>query len=167
MSAPTTPTFSLVDHHGTPVTERSYRGRWQLVFFGFTHCKAVCPRALRRLCTTLDNLADLADLVTPLYITVDPDRDTPEVMRDFLRAYPRFTGLTGSAEAIEEAKKTFRVFARRKEDPDDPDGYAMPHTAITYLISPEGDYTAHFPDAMPDADLTARLRSHLARRSAV
>lgn len=167
MSAPTTPTFSLVDHHGTPVTEQSYRGRWQLVFFGFTHCKAVCPRALKRLSATLDDLAGLADLVTPLYVTVDPDRDIPEVMAEFLRAYPRFTGLTGSADAIDDAKKNFRVFARRKEDPGDPGGYAMPHTAITYLISPGGEYAEHFPDGLPDAELTTRLRSHLVRRSAV
>ncbi|HKS45839.1 MAG TPA: SCO family protein [Amycolatopsis sp.] len=162
MSAPTTPTFSLVDHHGRPVTERSYRGRWQLVFFGFTHCKAVCPRALQRLSATLDDLAGLAGVVSPLYVTVDPDRDTPEVMKEFLRSYPHFTGLTGSAEDIEEAKNAFRVFARRKEDPDDPDGYSMPHTAITYLISPEGDYRDHFPDSMRQEELTTRLRSHLA-----
>ena len=161
MTAPTMPTYSLVDHHGRPVTERSYQGRWQLVFFGFTHCKAVCPRALQRLSATLGDLAELADEVSPLYITVDPDRDTPEVMREFLRAYPRFTGLTGSTEAIEEAKKTFRVFARRKEDPDDPDGYAMPHTAITYLIAPDGRYEAHFPDTMSQEELTTQLRSHL------
>lgn len=162
MSAPTAPTFSLVDHRGTPVTQHSYRGRWQLVFFGFTHCKAVCPRALKRLSAALDDLAELADTVTPLYITVDPERDTPEVMADFLRAYPRFTGLTGSADAIEEAKSAFGVFARRKEDPDSPDGYIVPHTAITYLISPDGEYAEHFSDALPESELAARLRSHLA-----
>lgn len=161
MSAPTTPTYSLVDHHGRPVTERSYRGRWQLVFFGFTHCRAICPRALHRLSVTLADLAGLAGRVRPLYITVDPDRDTPDVMREFLRSYPAFTGLTGSTGAIEDAKREFRVFARRKEDPADPDGYAMPHTAITYLLSPEGEFAAHFPDALPQDELTAQLRTHL------
>jgi protein SCO1/2 len=163
MNAPTTPTFSLVDHHGRPVTERDYRGRWLLLFFGFTHCKAVCPRALERLSASLDDLGELTAQVNPLYVTVDPDRDTPEVMKDFLRAYPRFTGLTGTAEAIDEAKREFRVFARRQEDPDDPDGYAMPHTAITYLVSPKGDYAQHFSDAIPREELTSRLRSCLGR----
>lgn len=161
MTAPTTPTFALTNHHGQPVTDRTYRGRWQLVFFGFTHCKAVCPRALQRLSATLDDLGDLATQMTPLYITVDPDRDTPDVMKAFLRTYPRFTGLTGTTEAIEQAKTAFRVFARRKDDPDDPDGYAMPHTAITYLISPDGHYTGHFPDTTSQDELTTRLRAHL------
>ena len=162
MSAPTAPAFSLIDHYGKPVTEHSYRGRWQLVFFGFTHCKAVCPRALQKLSETLGDLAELAGRIAPLYVTVDPDRDTPEVMKEFLRAYPNFTGLTGNSEAIEDAKKAFRVFARRKADPDDPDGYSMPHTAITYLISPEGEYRDHFPDSLTRKELTSRLRSHLA-----
>ncbi|MEC3982661.1 SCO family protein [Amycolatopsis sp. H20-H5] len=163
MSAPTTPAYSLVDHHGRPVTERSYRGRWQLVFFGFTHCGAVCPRALRRLSATLDDLAEPTGTISPLYITVDPDRDTPTVMREFLREYPHFTGLTGSAEAIEAVKAAFRVFARREDDSAAPDGYSVPHTAITYLVSPAGEYKAHFSDAMPQKELVARLRAHLDR----
>ncbi|WP_033294688.1 SCO family protein [Amycolatopsis jejuensis] len=161
MTAPTTPAYSLVDHHGRPATEQTYRGRYQLVFFGFTHCRAVCPRALKRLSSTVDSLGGLADTVTPLYITVDPERDTPEVMKEFLRDYPAFTGLTGPPEAIDEAKKAFRVFARRKDDPEDPDGYAVPHTAITYLVSPEGKYVAHFPDSLSDEELRTRLRAEL------
>lgn len=161
MSAPTTPAFALVDHHGEPVTERTYRGSWQLVFFGFTHCRAVCPRALRRLSAALDDLGELSARVTPLYITVDPERDTPDVMAEFLRAYPRFTGLTGTAEAIDQAKRAFRVFARRKDDPDDPDGYAVPHSAITYLVSPVGHYVEHFPDVLSQEELATRLRTRL------
>ncbi|MFI9386462.1 SCO family protein [Kutzneria sp. NPDC052558] len=158
MSAPTTPDYSLTDHHGRPVSSSSYRGRWQLVFFGFTHCRSVCPRALGRLSSILTDLGDLASLIQPLYITVDPDRDTPPVMRDFLRAYPAFTGLTGSPAAIDQAKRHFRVFARRRPDLADPDGYAVPHTAITYLLSPDGHYVAHFPDSMPPEEVTAELR---------
>lgn len=159
------PSFSLVDHHGTPVTEQTFRGRWLLVFFGFTHCKVVCPRALRKLSVVLDALGDRADELCPLYITVDPDRDTPAALREFLRPYPRHTGLTGSADAIEQAKEEFRVFARRKADPDDPDGYAVPHTAITYLISPEGEYVAHFPDTLTSGEIIERLRPFLAPRA--
>src|SRR5882762_1597942 len=88
--------FQLVDHHGRAVTEASYHGRFALLFFGFTHCCVVCPRALTKLSGVLDALGPLADRVQPLYITVDPERDTPDVMRAFLQAYPRFTGLTGS-----------------------------------------------------------------------
>jgi protein SCO1 len=161
MTSPLTPTFTLVDHHGSPVSEQTYRGRWVLAFFGFTHCQAVCPRALRRLSDALDGAGEAAGRVSALYITVDPERDTPEVMRDFLRTYPRFTGLTGSVGAVEEAKKAFRVFARRKADPASPGGYAVPHTAISYLITPDGQYADHFADALPVADVAARLRAHL------
>lgn len=157
------PSFSLVDHHGTPVTELKYRGRWVLVFFGFTNCKVVCPRALNKLSTVLDLLGDAADDLYPLYVTVDPHRDTPATMRAFLGAYPRFTGLTGSTDAIDQAKRAFRVFARRKDDPDDPDGYSVPHTAITYLISPEGAYAGHFPDVRTVAEIAAELKALLAR----
>ena len=136
-----------------------------LVFFGFTHCRAVCPRALRRLSDALDDLDDdQAAQVCPLYITVDPDRDTPQVMREFLAAYPRFTGLTGSADAIEGAKKAFRVFARRKDDPGSPDGYVVPHTAITYLVTPAGEYADHFADVLTAADVATRLRAYLSQQ---
>jgi len=161
MITPIEARFDLVDHYGAPVTERTYRGRWLLVFFGFTHCRAVCPRALRRLSDVLDALGPGAGEIRPLYITVDPARDTPAVMRTFLeRDYPRFTGLTGSEAQVTAAKKAFRVFARRKDDPDDPDGYAVPHTAITYLLSPRGEYADHFTDALSAEEVTARLQRH-------
>ncbi|MEV0068562.1 MULTISPECIES: SCO family protein [unclassified Amycolatopsis] len=152
-------TFSLVDHHGAAVTEQDYRGKWVTVFFGFTHCRMVCPRALGRLTTALDELGPPADKVQPLYITVDPERDSPEVMRAYLEGdHPRFTGLTGTPEQIERAKRAFRVFARRKDDPEDPDGYAVPHTAITYVLDPDGAYATHLTDGLDDKTFTERLR---------
>jgi protein SCO1/2 len=154
--------FRLIDDHGVEVTDETYRGKFMLLFFGFTHCKVVCPRALARLTSVLDALGRLADRLQPLYVTVDPERDTPEVMRAFLeRSYPRFTGLTGSREQIEEAKKAFRVFARRAPDVDDPDGYAMPHTAITYVLDSSGRYATHFTDAVGQGEMTDRLRALL------
>jgi protein SCO1/2 len=154
--------FRLVDHHGTAVSDESYRGKHALVFFGFTHCKVVCPRALAKLEIVLDALGPLATEVRPLYVTVDPERDTPEVLRAFLeRRAPRFVGLTGSREQIDEAKRAFRVFARKVKDPDDPDGYAVPHTAIAYLLDPDGRYAAHFTDAVDAPEMTARLRALL------
>jgi protein SCO1/2 len=97
MSAPVEAAFDLVDHHGEAVTADTYRGRWLLVFFGFTHCRVVCPRALRRLSAALDALGPLAGRLRPLYVSVDPERDTPEVMRAFLAEHDaRITGLTGT-----------------------------------------------------------------------
>jgi protein SCO1/2 len=163
VSAPAAIAFDLVDHHGTPVDTGSYRGDWLLVQFGFTSCRVVCPRALTKLTAALDGLdGDLLPRVRPLYITVDPDRDSPEVMRAFLTAsYPRFTGLTGSSEQIEAAKRAFRVFARRRADPEDPDGYAVPHTAITYLVDPDGRLTRHWADTVDAGTIAVDLASAL------
>ena len=159
--------FRLVDHHGAQVTDESYRGRFVLIFFGFTHCRVVCPRALSRLSAALERLGPLADQFHALYITVDPERDTPEVMRTFLaKAYPHFTGLTGTRAEIDAAKRAFRVFAERRPDPQEPDGYVVPHTAITYLLDPDGQYAAHFTDALDDVAVTDRLRT-LATRSRI
>src|SRR5580700_5801408 len=116
---PVAPSFTLVDHDGRPVTEADFRGRFLLVYFGFTHCRVVCPRALARLSDTLSVLGDVAGRIQPLYITVDPVRDTPAMMKTYLEPrYPRFTGLTGTHEQIDAAKCTFRVFAERAADPD-------------------------------------------------
>lgn len=144
-------TYMLVDHHGTAVTERSYRGRWQLVQFGFTACRVVCPRALTKLSAALDALERERGPVpvVPLYVTVDPDRDSPAVLKAFLEAsYPRFTGLTGTAQQVDEAKAAFRVFTRRRAAAA-ADGYDVQHTAITYLIDPDGHPAHHWPDIQP------------------
>jgi protein SCO1/2 len=154
--------FALTDHFGRRVTHATYHGRFVLIFFGFSHCKVVCPRALARISGALERI-DANNGVQPLYITVDPARDTPEVLRAFLESrFPRFTGLTGSTEEIDAVKAAFRVFARRTADPQNPTGYDMPHTALTYLIDPRGRYRVHFADTIDEADLAERLRLEIA-----
>jgi protein SCO1/2 len=154
-------TFHLTDHNGRDVDAESFRGSFMLVFFGFTHCRVVCPRALARLSAALDALGEIAVRVAALYITVDPDRDNPQVMRNYLRAYPSILGLTGSRAQIDDAKRNFRVFARRSPPSPDDGGYDVPHTAITYLLDPRGRLVAHFNDAIELSDLIQRLGSHL------
>jgi protein SCO1 len=158
-------TYSLVDHHGTRVTERTYRGNWQLVQFGFTSCKVVCPRALTKLTAALDALHSALGGPAPvvsLYVTVDPERDTPAVMKAFLEStYPRFTGLTGAAAQVEDAKQAFKVFTRRR---DAPDGYDVQHTAITYLLDPDGRPSHHWPDTRDAATIAQDLARMLERR---
>jgi protein SCO1 len=150
--------FSLIDHDGRAVTNETYRGQHVIVFFGFTHCRVVCPRALSRITRALDLLGPAADGIVPLYISVDPERDTPAVMKTFLEKYPRFTGLTGPRDEIDATKKAFRVFAQKKVDATEPDGYVIPHTALTYLLDPKGDYVAHFADTIDEVELAAQLR---------
>lgn len=154
--------FSLVDHHGANVTADSWRGRHRLMFFGFTHCQVVCPRALQRIGDALSLLGTDATQLAVLYVSVDPERDTPAAMRRYLSAYPSaITGLTGTREQVDAAVKAFRVFARRTADADAPGGYVVPHTAITYLMGPDGNYLAHFSDAIDAAELARRLRPWL------
>ena len=164
MNAPIRGRFSLFDHHGQPVTDRSYRGRWMLVLFGFTHCQVVCPRALAKYSAVIERLEPTgAAQVKPLYVTVDPERDSPEVMRNFLQSkYPLFTGLTGPAPAIEAVKDAFSVFTRRRPDTADPDGYAVVHSAMAFLLNPRGEYVAHFSDAATTETILDRLREILA-----
>ncbi|MEQ8801024.1 MAG: SCO family protein [Haliea sp.] len=156
-------TFSLTDHHGNGVTAEDFSGLNVLIYFGFTHCRVVCPRSLAKLSSVVRGLDDAGLKIKPLYVTVDPERDTPEVMKDYLKQnHPQFTGLTGSVEAIERVKQDFRVFALRKEDPEDPDGYAVPHTAIAYLIGPDGIYLDHFPDSMDEDRIFRRIEQLIA-----
>jgi len=159
---PVAPSFSLTDHHGRPVTEADYRGRFLLVYFGFTHCRVVCPRTLTRLSGVLDDLGTAARMIQPLYITVDPERDTPEVMRAFLEdRFPAFLGLTGSLERVAAAKMEFRVFAERRSDPLDGDGYAVPHSATTFLVGPDGAFRAYFPETLDREAVGQRLRAQI------
>ena len=155
-------TFELVDHHGTAVSNRTFDGKLLLVLFGFTNCRAVCPRKLAETEAALDRLGELADGVQPLYVTVDPERDTPNVMRAFLTAYPRFIGLTGDRAQIDEVKLRFRVFAQRVEDTANPDNYNVPHTAVTYLMNADGGYVAHFLDGTGVEQMANKIQELIA-----
>ena len=154
-------TFNLTDHHGRAVSSENFRGRFMLVFFGFTHCRVVCPRALTKISAALDVIGETSIPISALYITVDPERDTPEVMRKFLLSYPRIVGLTGSRTQIDEVKRNFRVFARRVDDPFNVPEYAVPHTAITYLLDRDGIFVADFNDSIPLDETVERLKSYL------
>jgi len=150
--------FCLIDHDGHNVSDETYRGQYVLIFFGFTNCRVVCPRALTKLSAVLDSLGPLADRIRPIYVTVDPERDTPDAMRSFLQSYPRFTGLTGSLEQIDRIKKAYRVFAQRVDDLAGNGDYAVPHTAITYVLDPKGRFVSRFTDALSAEEIASRWR---------
>lgn len=162
--APVNGRFELVDHFGSTVNERSFGARHLLVFFGFSHCAIVCPRELAKLSAALNMLGPLAERVQPLYISVDPQRDTPEVLRRYLLRYTGgFLGLTGSAPQVDAAKKSFRVFAQPVADAAAPDGYVVPHTALAYLMAPGGRYEDRFAESLDASGVAERLRTHLER----
>ena len=150
--------FLLDDHHGKRVDAFSFGDRLLLILFGFTNCAVVCPRELAKIDAALDQLGELAGRIQPLYVTVDPERDSPEVLRDYLRDRARFIGLTGNRPEIDAIKRCFRVFAERRDDVSAVDGYVVPHTTIAYLAVPGGQVLAHFADSVDSNELAKRLR---------
>lgn len=146
--------FNLVDHTGKAVTDQDFRGRLMLVFFGFTNCPDVCPAELQIFDAALDKLGTGAEDVAPIFITVDPARDTVEQMASYVSNFgPRLTGLTGTPEQIAAAAKAYRVYYAKVPDEGSTAGYTMDHTAIAYLMDRRGEYATHFaygtdPDAM-------------------
>lgn len=152
--------FELTDHHGRTVRESSYRGRYMMIFFGFTHCRKVCPETLGKMSQVLEMIGNQADDFVPLYITVDPERDDPATMKAFLEAnFPRFTGLTGKREQIDAVRSAYKVFAQRAPDEEDPEGYAVPHSALVYITDREGRYVMHFNDGAPVEKIVSGLHA--------
>tara|TARA_R110002050_G_scaffold33975_5_gene86069 strand:- start:2137 stop:2775 length:639 start_codon:yes stop_codon:yes gene_type:complete len=144
--------LSLIDHNGNRVTEADFLGRWQLVFFGFTYCPDVCPTTLAYMANVLDRFGGEVEQVAPIFITVDPSRDTPEVMAEYVQAFhPKLVGLTGSEAAVAAAAQSFRVYYEKMEEETAPDGYLMAHSGHIYLMTPEG----RFEDVFREADQSA------------
>jgi protein SCO1 len=134
--------FRLTDQNGKTVSDQDLKGRPFLVFFGFTHCPEVCPTTLFEVSEILRSLGHDADRTRALFITVDPERDTTAVMKDYLSSFdPHLAGLTGDPAAIAAVAKAYRVYY--KKVPLD-DGYTMDHTAIVYLMDKEGRFVAPF-----------------------
>jgi protein SCO1/2 len=158
--------FTLTDHTGKRVTEKDFLGRNMLVFFGFTYCPDICPSGLSVLTAALDQLGSAADMVTPVFVTIDPERDTPEKMAEYIKSFhPRLVGLTGSKEDVAAAIKAYRVYAKKVPDERDPKSYTMDHSSIAYLMGTDGQFRAFFPDLTKPDPLAAEIRKALASKS--
>jgi protein SCO1 len=150
--------FSLVGADGKPVTDRDFRGRYMLIFFGFTHCPDICPAELQVIAQALEQLGDKAKNVVPIFITLDPERDTPEAMGNYLKSFgPNFVGLTGSPEAIAAAAKAYRVSYAKVEDKESAADYGVDHSALVYLMDPEGRYVTHFSYGLSAEQMAEKL----------
>jgi len=138
--------FNLVDQTGKPVTDKDFRGKEMLVFFGFTHCPDVCPAGLQVMSAALDKLGNRASDIVPIFITVDPERDTPEKMAAYVANFsPRLIGLTGSASEVAATAKAYRVFYQKVPNEKDPANYSVDHSAIFYLMGKDGSLLAPIP----------------------
>jgi protein SCO1 len=154
--------FALVDQNGKQVTDQDFRGRDMLIFFGFTHCPDICPAELQVMAQALDHLGDKAKKVVPIFITVDPERDTPEAMKAYVESFgPNFVGLTGSPEAIAAAAKAYRVAYAKIENKASPSDYSVDHSAIAYLMGPDGKYLTHFAYGMTPKEMAEKLERFL------
>jgi protein SCO1/2 len=152
--------FNLVDQNGRTVTDKDLRGHPYLVFFGFTHCPDVCPTALFEMSEVLGKLGPDAQKLSALFVTIDPERDTPAAMKDYLSSFnPRLVGLTGDPAAIAAVAKEYRVYV--KKVPLDNGDYTMDHTALVYLMDKEGRFVTPFNLKRTPEDAAADLRRYL------
>ena len=152
--------FALVDHNGAGITDMAFRGKPFLVFFGFTHCPDVCPTTLFEVSEVMRSLGKDADRTAALFVSVDPERDTPAKMKDYLSSFdPHLIGATGDRAAIDAIVKAYRVYA--KKVPTGNDDYTMDHTAIVYLMDKQGRFVAPFAIKRPPAEAAAELRKYL------
>jgi protein SCO1/2 len=149
--------FKLVDQSGKPITDEDMKGHPFLVFFGYTHCPDICPTTLFEMSEVMRALGNDADRINALFITVDPERDTPAVMKDYLSSFdPHLRGGTGDQKAIDAVEKAYRVYA--KKVPAEKGDYSMDHTALVYLMDKQGRFVAPFKLDRKPAAAAADMR---------
>ena len=156
--------FSLTDQEGRARTEKDFRGRYLLLTFGYTHCPDICPTNLNAMAAALDRLGTAAAKATPVLISVDPERGTPAVLKDYLANFgPRFVGLTGTREQVLAAARAYRVHIRlyRREDHEGHVKREVDHGSLIYLIGPDGKFRTLIPYDTPPERMTAVLLNYL------
>jgi protein SCO1/2 len=156
--------FTLVDQSGKTVTDKDFHGRYMLVFFGFTHCPDVCPAELQVMADALGQLGPKAAEIVPVFITLDPERDTPEAVGAYVKNFgSNFVGLTGSPDAIAAAAKAYRVSFSKFEykDNNGQSGYSIDHSTLLYLMDKNGEYITYFSYGTPATKMAETLRRYL------
>lgn len=156
--------FELTDHLGMVRTEEGFAGRWLLVFFGFANCPDVCPTTLAEVAAVMDGLGEDAARVQPLFISIDPERDTPEALADFVPLFGAgIVGLTGTPDQISATARSFYIYYEKIEEAAAPGGYSMSHSSQLFLFGPDGGYVTAYAYGTPAekilADLNERIES--------
>ena len=153
--------FRLVDQNGKTVTDADLKGKWSLVYFGYTHCPDACPTALNDIAIALDQLGPKREAVRSVFITVDPERDTPEVLKEYVTSFDAaILALSGSPEEIARAAKAYRVYYAKHPEPGG--DYSMDHSSVIYVMDPEGRFTASFTHQSTPEEIADRLKKLLA-----
>jgi protein SCO1/2 len=153
--------FALTAGDGTLVTDRSFRGQWMLIYFGYTHCPSICPTTLSSVSDALDKLGPLVAKVQPLFMTLDPERDTPAAVAEFAKAFdPRIVGLSGTPGEIAAVAKEYRAFFK-KVPGESADDYWIEHSSYIYVVDPDGRYATLIADSQDSDAIAARVRELL------
>jgi protein SCO1/2 len=153
--------FALTDQHGTRRTNADFRDKLMLVYFGFTFCPDICPTDLLQMALAINQLGQAGEMVQPVFITVDPDRDTPEHLNGYLSLFhSRFVGLTGDANGIRAAANAYRAYYKKVEW-EDRSGYTVDHSAFIYLMGRDGKYLGFFPPGTSAERLAENIRARL------
>ncbi|MFN3230834.1 MAG: SCO family protein [Alphaproteobacteria bacterium] len=154
--------FQLVDHTGAAVTEQDFRGKYQLIYFGFTYCPDICPAELQEMSAALDMLGSDADAIQPIFVSVDPERDDVEAMATYMQHFhPSFRGLTGTVEQVAAAASAYRVFYTKEPSPDAPEDYLINHSSFVYVMDCQGRYIRHFSMGTNAEEMAKGLKSLL------
>ena len=152
--------FRLVDQNGKTVTDADLKGKWSLVYFGYTHCPDACPTALNDIAIALDELGPQRSAVRPVFVTVDPERDTPAVLKSYVTAFDApILALSGTPEEIAQAAKGYRVYYAKH--PEAGGDYSMDHSSVIYVMDPEGRFTASFTQENSPEEIAERLKKLL------
>lgn len=157
--------FTLIDTSGKTVSDQTYRGKWMLIYFGYTFCPDACPTALNNISVALEKLGSQANDIQPLFITVDPKRDTPQVLADYLKSFDhRIAGLTGTQDQTDGAAKAYRVYVvPQKSGGDD---YLVDHSAYLYLMNPQGKFVNVIAGDVPGDQMADKLRKMMGQAGA-
>ena len=154
--------FTMMNDKGETVTEKTYAGKYKLLFFGFTNCGDVCPTELQVMAAAFTEMGALSDNITPIFVTVDPERDTTKVMAEYVKNFhPRLVGLTGTPEQIAAFAKIYHIYYQKVPDPKNPADYEMDHSSILYLMGPDGKFIKHFPYTTDAKGLAEALKKVL------
>ncbi|XP_040014989.1 protein SCO1 homolog, mitochondrial [Xiphias gladius] len=155
--------FSLTDHNNKPAKSEDFLGQWLLIYFGFTHCPDICPDELEKMIEVVDEIDKIKSLpnLTPLLITIDPDRDTPEAMAAYVKEFsPKLIGLTGTTAEIEQVSRSYRVYYSQGPKDEDND-YIVDHTIIMYLVGPDGEFVEYFGQNKRSVEITSSIAAHM------
>lgn len=154
--------FTLTDSSGKETHAYDFKGKYMLVYFGFTHCPDICPTTLLVMRNALDALGMKKKEITPVFISLDPERDTPERVKQYITNFgDTLVGLTGSPAQVKQAANAYRVYYSKVEQENSASGYLIDHSGFVYLMDPKGRYLAHFTHTISETELTSKLNQFL------